>query len=461
MFAMETSKESKTLQKPPTPAEKHWLMGHAKGMMGDMLAYLKSVENECGGIAYLTAPVEAGRMYILFDADAIKYVLIDNQKNYRKGDFTTILKPLFGNGLLTSQGEFWKKQRRLMQPVFHKANVFEMMHGIGECVDDMLQTWDQKYRDGDEVNLTEEFNHLALRIVAKALFKSEIEEDLPHVADKLSYVLNRIMNRFKNPIVYADWIPTPANRKEKDRIKELFAVIEKLIARKQSGEIPHQNDILDMLLAIEDEENGEKMPINQVRDELMTIMLAGHETTAQAMAFMMYLLTENQEISQKTDQYIRDQSLTGDPSEIRNADYIRQVAQETLRLCPPAFFYQRQAIAEDTINGYHVPAGMNIAIPIFVVHRMEKYWENGDAFDPDRFEKEQFKKQHKYAYLPFGGGPSLCIGEQFAISEMMIALIKIQRKFTFKRNPDYQMEFLPEMSLKSKDPIALKIYRKM
>ncbi|MEL6556564.1 MAG: cytochrome P450 [Bacteroidota bacterium] len=457
---MENTDYTNVAKKPPMPREKHWLMGHSKGMMGDMLSYLKDVQKECGDIAYLSAPVEAGRMIVLYDTEAIKHIFINNQKNYQKGEFTVKLKPLFGNGLLTSQGDFWKKQRRLIQPVFYKDNIFQMMTGIGQCVDDMVSEWDKKYKDGDEVNLTQEFNHLALRIVAKALFKTEIEKDLPDIADKLGYVLNRIMNRFKNPIVYADWIPTPANKKEKEKTRELFKVIEKLIERKKSGEIPHQNDMLDMLLAIEDEETGEKMSETQVRDELITIMLAGHETTAHAMAYMMYNLSANQEVYQKVDQYIDQHSLTGAPEEIREAEYVRQVVKETLRLCPPAFFYQRQAINDDTINGYHVPAGINVAIPVFVLHRMEKYWENPEAFQPERFEKEAFKKTPKYAYMPFGGGPSLCIGEQFAMSEMMIALIKVHNKFYFRDESNYELEFVPEMSLRPKDPIRLTIYRR-
>lgn len=435
-------------------------MGHAKGMMGDMISFLKDVQEECGDIAYLTAPVAAGKMYVLYDPEAIKHVMIDNHRNYCKGDYVQILKPLFGNGLLTSDGSFWQKQRRLIQPVFYKDNVFQMLDVIGQCVDTMVDRWDKVYKDGDVVDLTEEFNALALHVVAKSLFQTDIEDDITNMSNNLPYVLTRIMNRFKNPIAYANWLPTAGNKKEKELTKELLHVVEKMIVKKKSGEFPHQNDILDMLIAVKDEDTGEKMSETQIRDELMTILLAGHETTALAMASMMYALVTNPNIYQKVDDYISKGNLTGAAGEIREAEYLRQVALETLRLYPPAFFYQRQAIQEDTINGYHVPAGMNIALPVFTIQRMKKYWDDPETFNPDRFDTEEVKKRHKYAYLPFGGGPRLCIGEQFALSEMVIALIKIQKKFYFRDNPDYTYEFLPEMSLKSKEPVRLPIYRK-
>ncbi len=446
--------------KPPTPKNKHWLMGHSKALIDDILTFFSDIQKECGNVVRLTSYVASGQMYVLYDTDAIKRVLVENQKNYRKGKFIKMLKPILGDGLVTSDGEFWKKQRRLIQPSFYKDNIFRMMYVMGECVDEMVTKWEQTYQDGDLVDISKEFNYLALKIVTRALFKTDLGDDLEHVSNNLHFVIGRIMNRFKNPFAYAEWIPSSGNKKEQDKIKSLQSIVDKLIVKKKAGEIPDQGDVLDMLLAVKDEETGEGMPDLQIRDELITILLAGHETTATTLSFIMYELVNNPEVYKKVDQYITENQLTGAPEEIKEAEYLKQVAMETLRLNPPVFFLQRKAVEDDTINGFHIPAGMNVAIPVFTIHRLEQYWKDPKVFNPDRFEKEAFKNQPKYSFVGFGGGPRLCIGDQFSLAEIVIALIKIQNKFYFKPNDAFQFEYLPEMSLRTKDPIELPIFRK-
>lgn len=256
----------KTLEKKaPIPKERHWLLGNYAGMIDNPLKYLSAVQASEGNVVHLTSSF--GDMYVVYDAEGIKYILQENNRNYVKGNFIKILKPLLGNGLVTNEGDFWKKQRRLIQPAFNKERYGEMIGIIIQCVRNLIQEWDAKYDNGSEVNISREMNKLALRVVSGALFKTDIEEDIPVINQNLVYVIRRMFKRFNNPMLYATWIPTPANFKEKSSIGELDQVILAIIEAKQTGKIPKNGDILDMLMEVQDEETKEKMPMQQLRDD--------------------------------------------------------------------------------------------------------------------------------------------------------------------------------------------------
>jgi cytochrome P450 len=452
--------KEKTMKAPPVPIGKHWLMGNTLQLMNDMLGYLAKIQKENGNIVYLTAPVAAGETYVIYDAEYVKHVLLDNHRKYQKGNFIKVLSPLFGNGLVSSEGDFWKKQRRLIQPAFHKQSMAHMATSMMECIDSMVGSWEKKYSNGDAVDLTIEMNRLALVVVAKSLFKADIEKDIPMINGNLNYILPRYMKRLFNPLMYSPLLPTLGNWKEKQNVNEIAAVVMEMIKAKRDLSIPRQDDILDMLLDVKDEDTAEKMSDEQIRDELITIMIAGHETTAHAMSYMFYLLTQNPEEEKKVRKEIAAMEDQFTFQDLMKAPYIRQVVMETLRLYPPAFIIQRQALEDDEIGGYHVPKGMNVLFPIYVIHRMEEYWDNPNEFHPDRFHADALKNNNKYTYFPFGGGPRLCIGDQFAQFEMMMTLIKVFKKFEFKNETNYKVEPAPAMALKPKENVRLSIYRR-
>ena len=444
----------------PRPKGKHWLLGNFKEMISDPLSYLTRIQKEEGNLIYLSSPM--ADTYVVYDADGIKHILQDNNKNYRKGDLIKKLKPLFGDGLVTNEGDFWKKQRRLMQPAFNKERYGEIIAVITQCVADLLEQWENKYKDGDEINISMEMNKLALRVVAKALFKTDIEENIPVINQNLAFVLSQMFKRFSNPVAYAEWLPIPGNLQEKRNIKELDKIIYGIIkAKKERG--TKNGDILDMLMEVMDVETNERMTDKQIRDEVMTIIVAGHETTANAMSFMWYALVEHPEIISKVDDEagkVASEDGVLRPENMRNAAYIRQVVQETLRLYPPPSVLQRETIEEDVVCGYHIPKKKNVMIPTFVVHRMKEYWgEDAEDFNPDRFVPEKMGQMPKYAYLPFGGGQRLCIGDQFATFEMMIALLKISQKYRFERvSPEPVLELA--MAMRPKEDIILRIFNR-
>lgn len=449
-------------KKIPSPKHKHWLLGDFAPMLTEPLEYLVALQKKHGDFIQLKAPFN--QLYIAYDAEIVKYILQENNKNYIKGDIVNVTRPLIGNGLVASEGDFWRKQRRLIQPAFNKEKYANIIKVIIEQTQLMLNQWEIQYTEGDSINISQEMNKLALKIVTKALFKVDMDSEIPTIKKSLSYVLGRVFKRFNNPIWYARWLPTLANFQERQRIKDIERIFWRIVSAKRAGILPYNDDILDTLLEAEDADTGEKMSDKQIRDELMTIIIAGHETTANGMAFMWHILSKKTEILQKIRDEVKpilfDIIETQNLETFKKLSYVRQVVQETLRLYPPAALIQRKNIEEDSFKGYQIPAGSNILLPIFAIHRMENYWQQPTEFIPERFNAEEIAQKPKFAYFPFGGGQRLCIGDQFALYEMMIVLMMVQNRFYFKtltENEELTLEIA--LALRPKNDVFLRIFK--
>lgn len=449
-------------KKIPSPQNRHWLLGDFAPMLNEPLEYLGTLQKKYGDFVQLKAPFN--QLYVAYDADMVKYILQENNKNYTKGDLFNAAKALVGNGLVASEGDFWRKQRRLIQPAFNKEKYVNIIKVIIEQTQILINEWDSKYAEGDIINISQEMNKLALKIVTQALFKTEIEKDIPTIKKSLNYVLRRIFKRFNNPLLYASWLPTLANYQEKQHIKKIERVIWDMMNHKKNSNLAPNDDILDMLLSVKDAETGETMSDKQIRDELITLIIAGHETTANGMTFMWHTLSKKPEILQKINE--ETEPILDEIIEHNNIDsfkkitYVRQVIQETLRLYPPAAFIQRKNTEDDFFKEYHIPAGSNILLPIFVIHRMENYWQQSTEFIPERFNPEEIAKKPKFAYFPFGGGQRLCIGDQFALYEMMIVLMMVQHRFYFEViEGEEEIELEVATVLKPKYDVFLRIFK--
>lgn len=448
---------------PPEPRQKHWFWGHIPYLIKDVLHYLQSTQREVGKIAWLRSKI--AKICIVSDPEYIKYVLQDNNKNYVKGNVFRFLKPLVGNGLLTSEGDFWRRQRRLAQPAFHKERLAAMSQAMVTCTEQMIAEWQQRYQDGDTINMTLEMNKIALTIVSNALFKSDVKGDFEIINQNLGFLLERITYRFRHPLKQIPlWIPTPTNLKERAAIRALEKVIHQIIAKKRAeGTRKENGDLLDMLMEAVDEETGERMSDKQLRDEVLTIFLAGHETSANTLAYMWWLLSLNPETADKISQELTTvlQGRTPTFEDLKQLPYCRQVINETLRLYPPAYAIERKTIAADQIGGYHIPKETNVIISSYVLHRMPELWgDEADQFQPERFETELVKKQPRFAYFPFGGGPRLCIGDQFALFEITIILAMVWKHYRFEPLvPQPQLALEPLVTLRPKENIRLKIRR--
>lgn len=360
-------------------------------------------------------------VYVLNHPAMIKYVLQENYQNYHKGRAYQVLKILLGNGLINSEGDFWKRQRRLAQPAFHRERLAGLAQLTADVTRRMLQNW--KQREGQVVNFTQEIAQLTIEIVAKALFGAEVNaEVIQKVWESVNFLNEAAVIRIRNPFYPPLWVPTSFNSAAKRHIEVLNNIVYGIIRQRKQNPGTQKHDLLAMLMEAVDEETGEKMSDLQLRDEVMTIFLAGHETTVNAISWTWYLLGQHAAIAEKM-RHENNLLFNGAAPQFHQTaqmKYTTNVIQEAMRMYPPVVAIGRTAVADDRIGGYWIAKGTSVIVNIWGMHRHEKYWTNPDEFNPDRFEEFAQKGDNRFVYLPFGGGPRICIGNNFAMLEMQI-----------------------------------------
>lgn len=433
---------------PEPPLKRHLIFGTAIHMMKDPLHFLPEHRDKMPGIFRLTSSV--AKLAVVNKPEWVDYVLRENNKNYVKSRGYKALKVLLGNGLLTSEGEFWLSQRRLMQPAFYKERLSAIVETMEEEAQGMINDWETHYPEGGLIDVTTEMNKIALRIVSKALFKAEVENDVDVINRNMPLVLEKGADRFKNPLKLPIWVPTPENIREKRAILEIEKIILKIIHQRRKNPGVH-SDLLDMLMQATDEETGKTMSDTQLKDEAMTIFLAGHETSANVLGYALYSLSRNPEL---IDKILAEGFSARDLN--RQDSYLTMVINETMRLYPPAWIIGRRPLEQDKIGDYDIPTSYNVLIPTYSIHRDPKYWENPDYFIPDRFSKPV----HKNSFLPFGGGPRLCIGNNFALYETKIVLYRILERFRIEPDAGYELELKPHITMRPGKNIRIKFYRR-
>ncbi|PJZ69950.1 cytochrome P450 [Leptospira perolatii] len=391
-------------------------------------------------------------VHIITQPDDVRKVLQENSQNYHKGIFYIELGRILGKGILLSEGEFWKKQRKLIQPSFHRQRISEFVQVMANETDKMLNRW----KNLKQTDVSREMMHLTFSIVGKTLFKTEVESYANRIESAVTIALGEVSKRAKRIFPAPFHWNTPGNVRIKQSIAEMNSVVYDLIEQRKKSP---SNDIITMLLEARDEETGETMSEQQIRDEAITLLIAGHETTANALSWAFYLLSQNPEAFEK----VRAEafSVLGDREpnmdDIQKLSYTRKVVDETLRLYPPAWIIERRALGWDELGGYDVPPSTNVSICIFNLHRNPDFWNNPDQFDPDRFDEENSKDRPKYAYIPFGGGPRVCIGNVFALTEAVLVLAMVARKFRFSLVPGKKIALEPLVTLRPKYGVHLNL----
>jgi cytochrome P450 len=361
------------------------------------------------------------------DNEVAEYILQKNQKNFQKSELQTkFISKYLGKGLLTANGDFWLKQRRLIQPAFHKQK-------MNQLVQNMQQTINSELTNLPEDKLVSSFpimNQLAFNVVAKSLFHiSAKEEKLNRLKEVIIQVQEFLIKEIRLPYK-AFWFKISGQIEKHKRIAlESDAIIKEIVEERQKSEAKH-NDLLDMLLETRYEDTGEAMSTQQLIDEIKILFIAGHETTANALTFILHLLGNHPGIQQKVlDEIIQIESQTDDVIEqLQKMVYINAVINESMRLYPPAWITDRENIAEDEFLGYRVKEKTLIGVSFYEIHRNPKYWDNPEEFNPERFMGDQKKKSYQYFY-PFGAGPRMCIGLGFAIYEMGLTVSYIIKKY--------------------------------
>jgi cytochrome P450 len=447
------------MPKPPGLPGVKPIFGHILMFRKGPLNFINNCHRELGDAAWLQSPFRD--IILVFKPEFIKHILQENNKNYRKSFGYDELKLLLGQGLLTSEGEYWRKQRRLAQPAFHKERIAYLVNIMGEAVRDTVDQWKKQYKDGDVLNITVEMNKLALEIVSRTLFQSDVSsKDIDHLNEALGIVIEVGAKRIRDPFQPPRWMPTKDNRESKQAVKDIQSLVLGIIDKRIKSE-ERFDDLLDMLIHTVDEETGERMTREALLDEVMTIFIAGHETTANALAFTWYLIASHPKEKEKLLAEIASSKLEQPGMmDLREMKFHRMVIDESLRLYPPAWIIGRQALNADKLGDFDVPALCTCGLPVYVIHRSAAYWKDPDNFIPERFNEENISSIPKFAYFPFGGGPRLCIGQMFAIYEMQIAMYILWKNFDFQLTEGYQMEIEPLITLRTKKPITMKIFIK-
>lgn len=447
------------LNHPPGP-NPPWPFGIIRQFQERPLAKLEELTTQYGDAVRFRAIMHFYG-YIFCHPDHNKHILQDNNKNYTKLPHPSLLllTPVIGHGLLTSDGDFWRRQRRLAQPAFHRQRIADFAQTMTEATGVMLDKW----QDGQMLNLAEEMMHLTLEIAGKTLFSIDLTRAADTVGEAFTAVNEEVAALSSTPFAYERLRYVPWWRSSRiihQNTAVLDNVVQTIIAeRRQSGE--QKDDLLGMLMAARDEETGEGMDDRQLRDEVMTIMLAGHETTAVALSWVFYLLSQHPAVRTRLEQELADVLGTGHTArlpaiaDIPQLPYTTMVIEEAMRLYPPAYAIGRFGHEADVIGGYDVPANTIITLSPYLTHRHPAFWEEPLKFDPERFTPERVAERPRYAYLPFGGGPRQCIGNNFAMTEAILLLATIAQRFRAELKPGHQVEMEPLITLRPKGGLPM------
>lgn len=424
---------------PPGPRG-NVVLGSIGDIYRDRLRFVLDIARIYGDVAqYRVAHM---RMYQINHPDGVGRLLHDNNRNYSKevATFGT-LKLFLGNGLFTSDGDFWRRQRRLAQPAFHRRRVAAFGELMADATLAMLERWRPHVGRGQPLDVATEFMHLTMEVVTRALFSTSVEGDIDRVGRAITTLLNDVTFRFTFPFYPPLKVPTPRNRRFLAARATLDGIVYRIIAERRQRPDEH-DDLLALLMQARDEKTGEGMSDKQLRDEVVTLFLAGHETTANALTWASYLLSTHVAVARRLRAEV-DESLQGrvpKASDLPKLPYTRMAIDETLRLYPPAWITNRRAIEDDTVCGYRIPADATVSISPYVTHRDPTLWENPEGFDPDRFAPERSVGRPHYAYFPFGGGPRQCIGKGFALMESTLVLALLTQSYELHLVPGCRVE---------------------
>ena len=419
-------------------------LGNLLDFAKDQLGFFEGLARDYGDVV----PIGFGGWPCIYlgDMDGIEEVLVGNPKGFIKNrlNFRHVSK-LFGKGLLTSDGQFWQGQRRLAAPAFAARRIRAYDADMVEETLRMLDGW----HAGDVMDVHPRMMALALRVVVRTIFGSDIGPHIEAMGEALDELTFAVEGRFKRPFLVPDSVPLPANLRYNRAIRVIERVIAGMIAERRRNGIEGRDDLLSRLMSARDEE-GRALPDVQLRDEIMTLLLAGHETTALALSWTIYLLGRNPEVARKASGEVR-REIGGRPATADDAgrlNLVEAAVLESMRLYPPAWIIGREAVESCEIAGYRVPAGTTVFISPWVLHRDPRHFAEPGEFRPQRWSDPKSLNLSRFAYMPFGGGPRICIGHNFAMMEAVLILATILQRFTFESQPGHEPRPFPSITLR-------------
>lgn len=422
------------------------------------LQFLQQAAQQYGDLVQFTiGPLNA---FVLSRAEDIRYVLQENNRNYTKDTIQyNALADVTGKGLLTNDGDSWLQQRRRMQPAFYRQNIQSFGPLMTDSVVRKMEDWRAVCDTATTVDIDREMMELALEILGKALLGVDLRTDAPELTSAVLVALDHIVENLKSPSILPSFLPSARRQRFRKAVQRLDLAVQNIIDtyRAASADPGTQSSLLYALLNAGD--GSAPMTDKQVRDELVTILVAGHETVASALTWTCWLLSQNPQVEQRMCQEL-DQVLQGRPPSVEDLprlDTTRRVFDEALRLYPPAWLVSRKNIEQDTIRGVTIPAGSLIVISLYTTQRNPEYWSDPDVFDPDRFLPETAAARPRFAYLPFGGGPRLCIGNHFALQEAPLILAAIYQRYHLEMVSDEPVQIDALVTLRPHGGLPMRV----
>ena len=438
---------------PPGP-KGHFLLGNVAAVSRDWLGFYAQCAKEYGDVVrlrYCHVPI-----CLLMHPRDIEYVLVTNPGNFTKSADYRALARVLGNGLLTNEGKAWQRQRGLIQPAFRRENILSYEPVMVRAASHMLDSWS----NGEERNVHADMMALTLEIVAQCLFGAEVAGVAGRVGKDMEVVTDRFMTDAGQALLLPFDLPDFLAPARRDAIRDLNEIIHGVIRERRASR-ESRGDLLDRLLEARDAE-GQPMTDGQLRDEVMTLFLAGHETTAIALSWTCYLLCQHPEVEAKLVEELR--AVLGErepaPEDLPHLRFTEMVLKESMRLYPAVWGIGRKAIADCEIGGYRVTKGTNIFIFQALTQRDPRFFANPDAFDPERWREDPVRsgKIPRFAYFPFGGGPRVCVGAAFAMMEATLLLAMVQRAFHLELVPGQAVKPLPSVTLRPKNGIRVTVH---
>jgi cytochrome P450 len=383
------------------------------------------------------------RTFIVNEPQAIKHILLDNAANYVKADIgRRLLEPGLGRGLLTSEGERWRRHRRIMAPSFDHRSVLGYAPIMTEIASGLVEQWD-RLPDGAELDVAAAMMHATLHIISRAMFSSDSDDIVDTVERGVTQYQTSVRPTFFDLIGAPDWLAGLVNPKRgRGFFDDFDRAIDRLLAERERGRDAQPKDLLARLIAARDEETGGGMTAQEVRDQVVTIFMAGHETTALALTWTWYLLAQHPAAESRLHAELDDVlgGRTPRHEDLARLPYSRMVIEESMRLYPPAHTISRQALGDDALLGHRIPADAAIIIAPWLLHRKPAIWTDPLRFDPERFSLERNGARHRFAYIPFGAGPRICIGMAFAMAEAVLILATIAQRCRFRLKAGHPVE---------------------
>jgi cytochrome P450 len=441
------------------PGVTQWLplpYGEFGEFLGDPLGYLLRARERFGDVVrFYVGPLAA---HFLFQPDHVRHVLQDRQKDYPRGWHYRLVRNLLGENLVVSEGAYWLRQRRLAQPAFARQRLVGYAQTMMDATAQTLARWEHV----GELDIAAEMTRLTLAIAGRTLFSRDTGQEADAVGRSFRVLAAHLEHRFNHPFTsLPTWVPTPDNYRMRAAARTLNGVVSAIIRQRRREGRDH-GDLLSMLLQARDEETGEAMTDDQLRSEALTFLVAGHETTATALTWAWYLLASHA----PTRRLVRDEvrgALGGrppTPEDVPRLSATRMLIEEAMRLFPPIWGVAREAARDDEVGGFHIPKGSTVLVSQFVTHRHPAIWERPEEFDPGHFAPQAVAARPKYAYFPFLGGPHQCIGNEFAMLEMVLVVAMALQRFDMELLPGQNIRPRASLTLRPSGPVRIALKRR-